>query len=144
MRPARIRDKNMAYLVKCSLCGRDVSSECKACPGCGHNVANELCQKKVEEERIQRENWKKEGLCEKCGNSVFQKAFEIKDYSRFGEEVWERVYAKCTKCGWDDRDENYEQTCTIGASAWSKSRVYEGQHKIGGYGLKNFGKRIII
>ena len=35
----------MAYLTKCSLCGRDVSSECSSCPGCGHNVARELQQK---------------------------------------------------------------------------------------------------
>ena len=28
----------MAYLVKCSLCNRDVSSVAKTCPGCGHNV----------------------------------------------------------------------------------------------------------
>ena len=32
----------MAYLVKCSLCGRSVSNECRSCPGCGHNVANEI------------------------------------------------------------------------------------------------------
>ncbi|MCL2084539.1 MAG: hypothetical protein FWH06_04680 [Oscillospiraceae bacterium] len=31
----------MATLVKCSLCGRDVSSEAKACPGCGHDVAGD-------------------------------------------------------------------------------------------------------
>jgi len=32
----------MAYLVKCPLCGRDVSSEARSCPGCGHDVASEL------------------------------------------------------------------------------------------------------
>jgi len=38
----------MAYLTKCSLCGRDVSSECSSCPGCGHNVAFEMRQKEFE------------------------------------------------------------------------------------------------
>jgi len=46
----------MAYLTKCSLCGRNVSSECNSCPGCGHNVALEVRQKEFEkapiEERI--------------------------------------------------------------------------------------------
>jgi len=35
----------MAELVKCSLCGRDVSSECKTCPGCGHNISKEYPNK---------------------------------------------------------------------------------------------------
>ena len=38
----------MAYLVKCSLCNRDVSNECNSCPGCGHNVAREVRQKEFE------------------------------------------------------------------------------------------------
>ncbi|MCL1844664.1 MAG: hypothetical protein FWF77_02040 [Defluviitaleaceae bacterium] len=36
----------MAYLTKCSVCSREVSSEATACPGCGHGVANELSQNK--------------------------------------------------------------------------------------------------
>jgi len=55
----------MAYLVKCSLCGRDVSSECNSCPGCGHNVAQEIRQKEFErkpiEERIVGE-WKSDDM----------------------------------------------------------------------------------
>ena len=38
----------MAYLTKCSLCGRDVSSECNSCPGCGHNVASDVRRKEFE------------------------------------------------------------------------------------------------
>ena len=66
----------MAYLVKCSLCGRDVSSEAKACPGCGHDVAGELQQKErdamqlKEEEQVRK--WKQQGLCQRCGNNKFK------------------------------------------------------------------------
>ena len=130
----------MAELVKCSLCGRDVSSECRACPGCGHNVANELYQKKEEEERVQKENWKKKGLCEKCGNSVFQKKHVKEDYA--GGGIWERVYAECIKCGWYDWSNNYEETC-IKTFPGGDSGVYIGKHRIEGYGLKKFGKRKI-
>jgi len=35
----------MAYIVKCSLCGHDVSNECGSCPRCGNNVAAELARK---------------------------------------------------------------------------------------------------
>ena len=36
----------MASLVKCSVCGREVSSGCTSCPNCGHNVAIELQKNK--------------------------------------------------------------------------------------------------
>ena len=39
----------MAQLIKCTLCGRDVSSEAKACPGCGHDIECENRQKKANE-----------------------------------------------------------------------------------------------
>jgi len=40
----------MAHLVKCPVCGRqDVSSDAKACPGCGADVAK---AKKEETERF--------------------------------------------------------------------------------------------
>ena len=42
----------MAYLTKCSLCGRDVSSECNSCPGCGHNVAKDVLQKEFEKKPL--------------------------------------------------------------------------------------------
>ena len=91
----------MAELVKCSLCGRDVSSECRACPNCGHNVANELHQKKAEKERIQKENWEKQGLCPECGNKIEEYTKGRYDYVYTGgmkecDEIWE----KCTKCNW--------------------------------------------
>ena len=45
----------MACLVKCSLCNRDVSSETPSCPGCGHNIADELRQKQEQERRENQE-----------------------------------------------------------------------------------------
>jgi DNA-directed RNA polymerase subunit RPC12/RpoP len=49
----------MAYLVKCSLCGRDVSSEAKACPGCGHDVAGDTRKKEALEAEKHAEEVKK-------------------------------------------------------------------------------------
>jgi len=37
----------MAYLIKCPLCNRDVSSEALACPGCGHGIAGEKIKEKI-------------------------------------------------------------------------------------------------
>ena len=42
----------MAYLVSCSLCGHNCSSEAKACPGCGHDVADEIRKNQDKENEI--------------------------------------------------------------------------------------------
>ena len=47
----------MAYLTKCPLCNREnVSSEATSCPGCGHNIAEDLRKKRHEEEMQKVEN----------------------------------------------------------------------------------------
>jgi len=89
----------MAYLVKCSLCGRDVSSECISCPGCGHNVAVELHNKEFEKQK----KWEEQGLCKKCGNNEF---VEVKEQKSTGYGSPNKImfwtyykYAKCAACG---------------------------------------------
>jgi len=94
----------MAYLVKCSLCGRDVSSETHSCPGCGHDVAGELHQK-AQQKEIQmkaqlKEKWVKDRLCHKCGNDKFERR------ELYGGLL---VFLKCIKCGWEivrDKDKS--------------------------------------
>ena len=95
----------MAYLVKCSLCGRDVSNECNSCPGCGHNVKSELYMK----EREKKDKWKEQGLCEECGNNEFIEVDEIKSIGYGVTEFWTYYKrAKCASCGWiDTNNSNY-------------------------------------
>ena len=89
----------MAQLVKCSLCGRSVSSEAKSCPGCGHNVASELYQK----EREKKDKWEEQGLCRECGKNNFEQ-YEAPDYHYVpglgNQHLCDRIYKKCRACGW--------------------------------------------
>jgi hypothetical protein len=91
-------DFKMARLVKCSLCGRDVSSEAKACPGCGHDVAGDMRKKEYE----QKEKWKKQGLCGECGNAEFNRTQESFYNPIYRKYDGYHIYAKCIKCGWVD------------------------------------------
>jgi len=101
----------MAYLTKCPLCGRDrVSSECTSCPNCTYNIAADLRQKEQrkeqEEKKNMHENWKKNSLCQKCGNDKFTLTGSIS-----------RKYIRCTKCDWYimkyDEGDNYKyHNCT--------------------------------
>ena len=96
--PDTYRDKKMEVLVKCSLCGRDVSSECQSCPGCGHNVAHELYQK--EQER--KEDLEKRGLCPLCGSNV-KEITRGRYYSVMGgpsRKECDEIWKACTKCHW--------------------------------------------
>ena len=116
----------MAKLVKCSLCGHSVSSECNSCPSCGHNVADEI-----------RQNWKEQGLCERCGNDSFVKyerpAYTYIMRTRFGKNI----YAKCSACG-DYDIENYIEVAEVSVPA---EGYYAGTETYG-KGLK-FGLRKI-
>ena len=92
----------MAVLVKCSLCGRDVSSECSACPGCGHNVAQELRVKENElraKEEEKKDMWEEQGLCRECGKNEF---VEVEDSECNILYTLHRKKAKCAACGWVD------------------------------------------
>ena len=92
----------MANLVKCSLCGRNVSNECKACPGCGHDVARELRANENEKKKM----WEELGLCRECGKNEF---VEVKksEYVR-GLYTLHKKQAECATCGWiDDFNYNY-------------------------------------
>jgi predicted RNA-binding Zn-ribbon protein involved in translation (DUF1610 family) len=98
----------MAYLVKCSLCGRNVSNECEACPNCGHNIKRELQIK----EREKKNKWKEQGLCEECGNNEFMEV-EDKNSTGHGSSIMSWTFykmAKCASCGWIDRDNCKYQT----------------------------------
>ena len=89
----------MASLVKCPLCGRQVSSKCNSCPGCGHNVAHELVQREVK----RGDDLLKQNICPKCNNRNWT------TYLFSTPADWERKIGmsnqysrKCSKCGWKD------------------------------------------
>jgi len=115
----------MAKLVKCSLCGRDVSSECRLCPGCGHNVAHEI-----------KQNWKAQGLCKKCGNDNFVKKNEPKYTFIALKKIGTRVYAECTACG------DYDNVNYIEIVDTDNNEGYSIGTEVHGQGLK-FGLRKI-
>jgi len=83
----------MAYLVKCSLCGRDVSNECNSCPGCGHNVRFE----------VRKDTLEKQGLCRECGSRNF-KTYQEWHKDPYPGTNWKMK--KCTECGWSKRIDN--------------------------------------
>ena len=85
----------MAYLVKCSLCGRDVSSVCKSCPGCGHDVARDF-QKKETERKV---SLIKRGLCPNCESSYFIENKTYEGENEFlGQKSCECIEFRCGSC----------------------------------------------
>ena len=129
----------MAYLVKCSLCGRDVSNETKSCPGCGHDVAHEIYQK----ERKKKDAWEEQGLCGECGSNKFKKERELTDYTQYGSGISIRIYGKCIACGWKDKLNSvsiYPENQPW--APWNSHKDYRGQLSIHGRGVE-YGKREI-
>jgi len=115
----------VAYLVKCSLCGREVSNEARACPGCGHDVAQELRQKMYK----QKEKWEEQGLCCECGNAKFIiKREETYDPIYRAYRGGYKEHPVCEACGWKDPS-NY-----LGVSG-------SGQSYVGGKGLSEYKSR---
>ena len=84
----------MAYLVKCPVCDRDVSSDANACPGCGHNVAGELLQR--EKNKIENRvlgNW---GSTLPGGHYDRGVSFR---YAIKGDGTFEMIMDETTFCG---------------------------------------------
>ena len=99
----------MAHLVNCSLCKRSVSSECSSCPGCGHNVAGELCKieynKKVAQSTqeynkkiAQSAQWKSQGLCTACGGEIISTTSIEETFETYGPQKWKWYHSQCAKC----------------------------------------------
>jgi len=116
----------MAYLVKCSLCGRNVSNESNACPGCGHNIAEELRKKQQQQDMQAREKlqetWKKEGLCHYCGSNEFE------SFSMYNGRT---VRIKCLKCAFtvnyaDDRYPKY--SCNLSNKSGTSQTLTEEEY----------------
>ena len=112
----------MAYdqLVKCSQCGRDISSDAKACPGCGNDVSRELQLMAAE----QGKKWEEQGRCQQCGEADFVTKSEAW-YDPINRSYNGRQeHAECAACGWKDRL-NYIHTDDDGAITYIAGKGLE-------------------
>jgi len=97
----------MANLVECSLCKRRVSNECRSCPNCGHNVADELYQKEMD----RGNNLLKKNICPKCNSSNNWTKYLFSTPRRGYEFIESDMYSRqCAKCGW--KDLHYRETAS--------------------------------
>ncbi|MCL2446529.1 MAG: hypothetical protein FWD06_07170 [Oscillospiraceae bacterium] len=103
----------MAYLVECSLCKRQVSSETSSCPGCGHNVEAELSRKQRELDTQKKKQW----LASPEGHASKRK-YELAEVAREPKNLYGS--GRCKICGgetthgsygWFCRNELYQNSC---------------------------------